>query len=61
MSISAPKDTENLLSKIDALEKTEGDKLVSFVKAINADIEALKLEVTHSILIIFYLFTILLY
>ena len=53
MAVAAPKDTENLMTKIDALEKTEGDKLVAFVKAINADIEALKLEVKF---IFYYLF-----
>ena len=52
MAVAAPKDTENLMTKIDALEKTEGDKLVAFVKAINADIEALKLEVKYLFLII---------
>ncbi len=44
-SVPVPKDTQNVLSKLDALEKSEGDKLVEFVKRISAEIEALKLEV----------------
>ena len=47
MSFQAPvpKDNENLLSKIDQLEKEENAKLVEFLKNISKEIEALNAEV----------------
>ena len=40
-----PKDNENLLAKIDQLEKEENAKFVEFMKSVAKDVEALKAEV----------------
>lgn len=40
-----PKDTENLLSKIDQSEKEEEVRLTEFLKQVSQAIEALKAEV----------------
>ena len=40
-----PKDTENLFAKLDQLEASESAKLVSFIKEVSQQIEALQVEV----------------
>lgn len=39
-----PKDTDNLLAKIESMEKQETAKLVEFLKSINVEIEGLNAE-----------------
>ena len=52
----APKDTEDLLSKVNVLEKEEGAKLVEFVNELSAKIDVLQAEVHFNSLKYHFLF-----
>ncbi len=57
----APKDTENLLSKVDQQEKEENARLVEYLKGVAKLIEGLKAEVTFLISYNFLNFILLIY